>query len=177
MFKKIVLGIVVLLIVLAVVIQLQPATFSVTRAAAIGAPPEKVFELVNDFHNWQRWSPWAALDPAAKYTYSGPASGNGAVCAWTGNDSVGEGRMTILASEPFTHIAIELEFFKPFPSTARNDFHFSAGNNGTEVTWTMSGDNNFLAKAVCLFMGGMDKMIGPDFERGLALMNSAAQGR
>ena len=121
MFKKILLGIVMLLAVLAVVIQFQPATFSVRRSATISAPPEKVFELVNDFHNWASWSPWAALDPAAKYTYSGPASGNGAVCAWAGNSSVGEGRMTILASEPYTRVAIELEFIKPFPSTARNE--------------------------------------------------------
>ena len=177
MFKKILLVIVALIIILAVLIQFQPSTFSVTRTATIGAPPEKVFELVNDFHNWEKWSPWTTLDPAAKYTYSGSASGSGAVYAWAGNSAVGEGKMTILTSDPFSHVSIELEFIKPFPSTARNDFHFSAKDSGTEVIWTMSGDNNFLSKAFCLFMGGMDKMIGPDFERGLALMKSAVQSR
>ena len=176
MFKKILLVIVVLIAVLAVVVQLQPSAFSVTRTAAIGAPAEKVFELVNDFHNWETWSPWAKLDPAAKYTFSGSPSGNGAIYAWAGNNDVGEGKMTITASEPFTRIGIELAFIKPFPSTAQNDFHFASKDNGTEVTWTMSGENNFLSKAFCLFMGGMDKMIGPDFEKGLALMKSAAEG-
>jgi uncharacterized protein YndB with AHSA1/START domain len=176
MFKKILLVIVVLIAVLAVAVQLQPSAFSVTRTGAIGAPAEKVFELVNDFHNWETWSPWAKLDPAAKYTFSGSPSGNGAIYAWAGNSDVGEGRMTITASEPFTRIGIELAFIKPFPSTAQNDFHFASKDNGTEVTWTMSGDNNFLSKAFCLFMGGMDKMIGPDFEKGLALMKSAAEG-
>jgi uncharacterized protein YndB with AHSA1/START domain len=176
MFKKILLVIVVLIAVLAVVIQLQPSSFSVTRTTAIGAPAEKVFELVNDFHNWEKWSPWATLDRAAKSTFSGSPSGNGAIYAWAGNKEVGEGKMTIIASAPFTHIDIELEFIKPFPSTARNDFNFSSEDNGTKVTWTMSGENNFLSKAFCLFMGCMDRMIGPDFEKGLALMKSAAEG-
>jgi uncharacterized protein YndB with AHSA1/START domain len=177
MFKKILLVVIALIAVLAVVIQFQPSTFSVTRTAAINAPAEKVFELVNDFHNWEKWSPWAKLDPAAKYTFSGSPSGNGAIYAWAGNSDIGEGKMTITASEPFTRIGIELAFIKPFPSTAQNDFHFASKDNVTEVTWTMSGENNFLSKAFCFFMGGMDKMIGPDFERGLALMKSAAEGR
>jgi hypothetical protein len=176
MFKKILLVIVMLLAALAVVIQLQPSTFSVTRTATIGAPAEKVFELVNDFHNWEKWSPWAKLDPAAKMTFAGPPSGTGAIYTWAGNDEVGEGKMTITASEPFIRIGIELTFIKPFASTAQNEFQFAGKENGTEVTWTMSGDNNFLSKAFCLFMGGMETMIAPDFERGLALMKTAAEG-
>jgi len=176
MIKKILLVIVALVVVLAVVIQFQPSSFNVTRTGVIGAPPEKVFGLVNDFHNWEKWSPWIHLDPAAKMTFSGSPSGNGAVYSWAGNDQVGEGRMTITSSEPYSRIAIQLEFIKPFASTAVNDFRFTPKDGATEVTWTMSGENNFLSKAFCLFMGGMDKMIGPDFEKGLALMKTAAEG-
>jgi uncharacterized protein YndB with AHSA1/START domain len=177
MLRKILLIVVLLLAVLALVIQAQPSSFKVTRTAAIAASNERVFELVNDFHNWEKWSPWTELDPAVKSTFSGAPAGNGAVYSWAGNDKVGVGRMTITASEPFSHIGIELEFIKPFPSTAQNDFNFTSRDSRTEVTWTMSGDNNFLSKAFCLFMGGMDGMIGPDFERGLARMRSAAESR
>jgi uncharacterized protein YndB with AHSA1/START domain len=177
MFKKILLVIVGLLAVLAVVIQFQPSTFSVTRTTTIGAPAEKVFELVNDFHNWEKWSPWLELDPSTKTTFSGSPSGEGAIFAWVGNDAVGEGKMTVTASEPSTHIAIQLEFIKPFASTAQNAFTFTSKPDATEISWTMSCENNFLSKAYCLFMGGMEKMIGPDFEKGLAKMRSAAEGR
>ena len=177
MLKKIILIVVALLVALAVVIQLQPSSFSVTRAADVAASAERVFGLVNDFHNWEKWSPWLELDPAAKYTYSGSSSGSGSVLAWAGNDNVGEGKMTILDSEPFRRIGIRLEFIKPFPSTAQNEFLFSEGSGATHVSWTMSGENNFISKAFCLFMGGMDKMIGPDFEKGLAKMKAAAETR
>jgi hypothetical protein len=177
MMKKVLLVAIVLVAVLAVIIQLQPSSFLVKRSATIAAPAGRVFELVNDFHNWEKWSPWLKLDPAAKITYAGSASGPGASFSWTGNDKVGEGSMTILASEPSTHIGIRLEFIKPFASTAQNDFHFASVPDATEITWSMSGENNFLSKAFCLFTGGMDKMIGPDFEKGLALMKSAAEIR
>jgi len=175
MIKKILLVIVVLLAVLAVVIQFQPSTFSVTRTATIGASAEKAFELVNDFHNWEKWSPWMKLDPNTRTTYSGSPSGIGAVFAWAGNSAVGEGNMTITSSVPSTHIGIRLEFTKPFASTAQNEFAFASNSGATEVTWNMSGENNFLSKAFCLFMGGMEKTIGPDFEKGLAQMKSVAE--
>ena len=126
MIKKILLVIVVLLAVLAVVIQFQPSTFSVTRTATIGASAEKAFELVNDFHNWEKWSPWMKLDPNTRTTYSGSPSGIGAVFAWAGNSAVGEGNMTITSSVPSTHIGIRLEFTKPFASTAQNEFAFAS---------------------------------------------------
>ncbi len=177
MFKKILIVIVGLLAILAIVIQFQAPTFSVTRAATIGAPAEKVFELVNDFHNWEKWSPWLELDPSTRTTFSGSPSGKGAIFAWAGNDAVGEGKMTIIASEPSTHIAIELEFIKPFASVAQNTFTFTSKPDATAVNWTMSGDNNFLSKAYCLFMGGMETQLGPDFEKGLARLKTAAEGR
>ncbi len=177
MLKKILLVLLALVVVLAVIIQLQPSSYAVSRSADIGAPAEKIFELVNDFHLWEKWSPWAKLDPNAKMTFSGPPSGTGAVCAWAGNDAVGEGRMTITSSEPSSHVGIKLEFIKPFPSVAQYNLTFAPRDAATAVTWTLSGENNFISKAFCLFMGGMDKMIGPDFEKGLALMKAAAEGQ
>ena len=158
-------------------IALQPATFRVTRTATIAAAPADVFALVNDFHNWDTWSPWAKLDPAMKTSYAGSPSGQGAVYSWVGNSDVGEGSMTITDSQPANRVNIRLEFIKPFASVADNLFEFAPAAAGTTVTWTMSGDNNFLSKAFCLFTGGMDGMIGPDFEKGLAQMKAVAEGK
>ena len=177
MLQKILIALVIVVLGLAVVITLQPATFRVTRTATIAAAPADVFALVNDFHNWDAWSPWAKLDPAMKTTYAGSTSGQGAVYSWVGNSDVGEGSMTITDSQPASRVKIKLEFIKPFASTADNLFEFAQAAAGTTVTWTMSGDNDFLSKAFSLFMGGMDKMIGPDFEKGLAQMKTAAEAK
>ena len=142
----------------------------------IAAAPEALFPLVNDFHQWEGWSPWAKLDPAMKVVYDGPASGVGAVYKWTGDSKVGEGRMTLIESQPVSVIRINLEFLKPMESTSITQFAFKPEGKGTSVTWTMSGKNNFVGKAFCLF-ASMDKMVGPDFEKGLAQMKSLAEGK
>ena len=177
MLKKILIALAIVVVGLAVVIALQPSTFRVTRTATIAAPPADVFALVNDFHNWDGWSPWAKLDPAMKTSYAGSTSGQGAVYSWVGNSDVGEGSMTITDSQPASRVNIKLEFIKPFASIADNLFEFAPAAAGTTVTWTMSGDNDFLSKAFSLFMGGMDKMIGPDFEKGLAQMKALAEAK
>ena len=177
MLKKILIALVIIVAGLALVIALQPATFRVTRTATIAAAPADVFALVNDFHNWDAWSPWAKLDPAMKTSFAGSPSGQGAVYSWVGNSDVGEGSMTITDSQPANRVNIKLEFIKPFASVADNLFEFAPAADGTTVTWTMSGDNDFLSKAFCLFTGGMDKMIGPDFEKGLAQMKAAAEAK
>ena len=177
MLTKILIALVIIVAGLAVVIALQPATFRVTRTATIAAAPADVFALVNDFHNWDAWSPWAKLDPAMKTSYAGSPSGQGAVYSWVGNSDVGEGSMTITDSQPASRVNIKLEFIKPFASVADNLFEFAPAAAGTTVTWTMSGDNDFLSKAFSLFMGGMDGMIGPDFEKGLAQMKAVAEGK
>lgn len=174
MLKKILIAIGAIVAVFLAVAAMQPSTFKVTRSATIPAPPSAAFGMVNDFHNWAQWSPWEKLDPAMKKTYDGSASGNGAVYSWVGNDQVGEGRMTIVESKPDEMVRIKLEFLKPFASTNDTQFDFKPEGGGTNVTWTMSGDSNFMAKAMTLVMGSMDKMIGPDFEKGLANMKSAA---
>lgn len=164
---------VAVLAIFAVVVALQPAEFQIERSAVIDAPPPKVFELVNNFHRWEAWSPWAKLDPAMTTAYEGPESGVGAIYAWSGNNQVGEGRMTITESVPSERIQIKLEFLKPFAATNTAHFTFTPQDAGTSVQWRMEGRNNFMAKAFCLFVD-MDAMVGKDFEAGLASMKAAA---
>jgi hypothetical protein len=177
MIKKILLGaIVVLVLVVAiccVVVAMQPAHYHVERSATLNVPALAAFNLVNDFHKRDAWSPWAKLDPNMKTSYEGAPAGNGAVYSWTGNSDVGEGRMTITDSKPGEMIKIKLEFIKPFAATNATVFAFRPQGNQTAVTWTMDGDNNFMGKAFGLFMN-MDKMVGKDFEKGLAQMKSIA---
>ena len=162
------------IVIFLVIVAMQPADYRVVRTASIAAPPDKVFAQVNDFHNWEAWSPWVKIDPAAKFTYDGPQAGVGAIFAWTGNKEVGEGRMTLTESHLSDLIRIKLEFIKPFPSTCLTEFTFKPEGKDTVVTWAMSGTKNFMSKAVCMFMN-MDKMVGGDFEKGLASMKSVSE--
>ena len=174
MLNKILIALAVIVIVLVIVVALQPATFRIVRSTAIIAPVSKVFEQVNDFHKWESWSPWAKLDPAMKTTFAGAPAGTGAIYSWSGNNDVGEGRMTLTESRPNELVRINLEFIKPFAATNTTEFVFKPEADKTMVSWTMFGTNNFMAKAFGLFMD-MDKMIGGDFEKGLAQLKSAAE--
>lgn len=178
MIKKAILGILALVILilagLCVVIAMQPSDFKVTRSATFAAPPDRIFEQVNDFHKWEAWSPWAKIDPAMKTTYSGPATGVGSSYAWIGNDDVGEGKMTMTQSHSNEHIAIDLEFIKPFAAKNLTEFSFKPDGDKTNVTWTMTGKNNFMLKAFSLVMS-MDKLVGGDFEKGLAQMKPVVE--
>ena len=179
MLKKILLGLVALIAVFLIVVAVQPNEFRVARTASVAAPPDRVFAQVNDFHNWEAWSPWAKLDPNAKATFEGPRSGEGAVFIWAGNDEVGEGRMTVTQSRPNDLIRIKLDFVKPMEGTSAVEFTFKPQgdqtNVTTDVTWAMSGRHTFISKAICLFMN-QDKMLGGYFEKGLASLKSVVEG-
>jgi hypothetical protein len=166
MAKKILAAVGVVIAVLGVVIATRPEHFVVKRSLMMNAAPETVFAQVNQFKAWANWSPWDGIDPNQKRTYSGPESGVGAHYAWAGNDDVGEGTMHIVESKPSEHIGIDLEFIKPFPAKNLTEFDFAKTGEGTTVTWTMSGNRNFMEKAFSLVMD-IDTMIGPDFEKGL----------
>jgi uncharacterized protein YndB with AHSA1/START domain len=172
--KKILIALAVIIVVLVVIVALQPSDFRVTRSTTISAPPPAVFAQVNDFHKWQAWNPWGKIDPAMKQTYEGAPAGTGAIYTWSGNNEVGEGRMTITDSRPNELIRVKLEFFKPFAGTNTADFTFKPEGNQTLVTWSMFGEKNFMAKAIHLVMN-MDKMIGGQFEKGLADMKSVVE--
>jgi hypothetical protein len=174
MLKKILIGLGALFALLLIAISLQPATFHVERSITMAAPPEAAFKRVNDFHAWGAWSPWEKLDPGMKRTYDGAPAGLGAKYAWTGNKEVGEGRMTIERSEPGRQVSVKLEFLRPFEATNMATFTFEKTPAGNKTTWAMDGNNNFVSKAMGLVMD-MDKMIGPDFERGLASLKAAAE--
>jgi uncharacterized protein YndB with AHSA1/START domain len=174
MLVKILVGLAVLVGLLVVVVALQPSEFRITRGATVAAPPSALFAQVNDFHEWEAWSPWAKLDPAARNTFEGARAGTGAVFAWAGNRKVGEGRMTITESRPNELVRIKLEFMKPFAATNTAEFTFKAAGDRTVVIWSMFGHNHFIGKAVCLVMN-MDKTLGGEFDKGLAAMKSVAE--
>ena len=174
MLKKILIGVAVVIGGFLGVVAIQPAEFRVVRSATISAPPAAVFAQVNDFHQWEAWSPWEKVDPQMKRTYEGAPSGTGTVYAWAGNKDVGEGRMTITESRPAELVRIQLDFLKPFPATHAAEFTFKPEGGQTVVHWSMEGKKNFVSKAVCMFMN-MDKMLGGQFEKGLAQMKSVVE--
>lgn len=170
------LGIAAVVLVSAVVvfIRSRPDRFRVERSAVIHAPADTVFAMLNDFHQWGRWSPYEKLDPNLTRRFEGPASGAGAVYAWSGNSKAGEGRMTILESRPGERVSIQMEFFKPFAATNQATFTLAASEKGTQVTWSLEGENTLMGKAISAFLD-MDKLLGKDFEEGLANLDTAAQ--
>lgn len=174
--KRILIGLAAIIVVFVIVVILQPADYRVVRSAVIEAPPSVVFSTVNDFHQWNSWSPWAKLDPAAKNAFEGASAGTGSVFTWSGNPEIGEGRMEITDSRPDELVKIDLEFIKPFASKCVTEFTFKPADDRTAVTWNMSGQNGFIGKAMCLFLD-MDKIVGGDFERGLANLNSVVKDK
>jgi uncharacterized protein YndB with AHSA1/START domain len=176
MLGTILIVIAVLVVLFVLVVATRPANFRVERSATMNAPPEEVFAQVNDLHKWEAWNPWGKLDPDMEQTYEGPPFGVGSSYSWVGNKNVGEGRMTIAESRPNDLILIELEFFKPFAATHTTEFTFQPVGESTKVTWAMFGENNFMAKAMGLFMS-MDKMIGGMFEKGLADLKAIVEGK
>lgn len=174
MLKKIAVGITAVIVIILALALAQPATFTVTRSITIQAAPDKIYPLINDFHHWKSWSPWENLDPDMVRTFNGPASGAGAVYGWEGNDQVGAGRMEITAAAPASRVEIKLDFLKPFESHNTTVFTLEPKGGATTVVWTMAGPSPFITKLMGVFVS-MDKMVGPDFEKGLASLKSATE--
>jgi hypothetical protein len=164
MLKKIFLGLAAVLAILIIVIALQPSTFKVERSEVVAAWPEIVHGQVNDFTKWEKWSPWAKMDPETKLTMSANPVGEGATYAWE-SDKTGAGTMLITESTP-EYIALDLNFSKPFKAENKVIFTFAPIHGGTQITWSMTGKNNFIGKAFGLFFD-MDELVGGDFEKGL----------
>jgi len=172
----VIIAIVLVIAIVAVLIlaATKPDRFSVRRAALINAPAEKVFPLIADFHEWRKWSPWEDRDPDLKRTYGGAARGKGAVYAWEGNRNVGSGRMEILEAESPSLVKIQLDFLKPFEAHNIAEFTMLPQGNATNLDWVMSGPAPFMSKLMQVFMS-FDKMIGKDFEAGLARIKSVSE--
>jgi hypothetical protein len=174
-----ILAVIAAIIVLAVAVvaiyaATKPDSFSVQRSIAIKAPPEKIFAIINDFHRWGVWSPYESKDPAMKRTYSGAPSGKGAVYEWDGNSKVGQGRMEIIDAAAPNKIAIKLDFIRPFEGHNTAEFTFAPQGDATTVTWGMSGPARYITKVMSTLFD-LDKMIGNDFEAGLANLKTAAE--
>jgi len=173
MFKKIALVVVVLVAGVLVYAATRPDALHVQRAARIKAPPEKIVPLISDFHSWTAWSPYEKVDPAMKRTYSGAASGKGAVYEWEGNSQVGQGRMEITETSP-SRVTIKLDFVKPLEGHNIAAFTLIPQGDATNVAWTMDGPTPYIGKVIGVFVD-MDHMIGKDFETGLANMKAIAE--
>ena len=179
MVKTVAIVVVVLLVVPLAAILIfaatKPDTFRVQRATSIKAPPERIFPLIADFHGWGAWSPYEKLDPAMKRTFSGAANGKGAVYEWDSDGKAGKGRMEITDAPAPSKVAIKLDFFKPFEAHNIAEFTLEPRGDSTDITWAMYGPNLYIAKVMSIFFN-MDRMIGKDFETGLANLKARAEG-
>lgn len=174
MLKIIGLILVVLIVALLIYAATKPDTFRIERSVTIIAPPEKAFGLINDLHQWVSWSPWEKMDPSMKKTHRGAPQGKGAVLEWDGNKDVGQGRMEILESLPSSKILIKLDFFKPFAAHNQAEFALTTNASSTQVAWAMYGPQPYMMKVMGLFCS-MDKMVGGQFEQGLADLKTLAE--
>lgn len=174
MLKSIIIALVAIVAVLLLFAARRPDSFRVERSTLINASPDRVFGFVDDFHQWAAWSPWEKLDPGMKRTHGGAASGKTATYAWEGNNKVGQGRMEIIDTAAPGRIVIKLDFLKPFEAHNTAEFTFQPEGAQTRVNWVMHGPANFMTKLMGVFMS-MDKMVGKDFEAGLANLKAAAE--
>jgi uncharacterized protein YndB with AHSA1/START domain len=174
-----ILGIIAVVIVIPIIAILayaatKPDTFRVQRTTSIKAPPDKIFTTLNDFQSWGAWSPYETKDPTMKRTFSGPTKGKGAVYEWEGDKNVGQGRMEITESAPPSKVALNLDMIKPFAAHNVVEFTLEPQGDATRVTWAMNGRTPYIAKIVHVFFD-MDRMVGKDFEAGLANLKTLAE--
>jgi hypothetical protein len=174
MIRTIALVVVVLVGGLLAFAATRPDAFRVQRATTIKASPEKIFPLIADFNRWGAWSPYEKKDPQMKRSFAGPASGKGAIYAWEGNKDVGQGRMEIAEAAAPSRVTLKLDFVKPFEAHNLVDFTLEPNGDVTRVTWAMQGPMPFISKLITLFVD-MDRMVGGDFEAGLASLKAVAE--
>jgi carbon monoxide dehydrogenase subunit G len=174
MLLKIIIVIAVLVAVVLVFAATKPKIFTVQRTINIKAPPGKIFELINDFHNWGGWAPQDKEDPTMRRTYSGAANGTSAVSEWVSSGSAGKGRMSIIESTPPRMISVQVDFVKPFEAHNINEFTLEPTGASTKVTWSMHGTNLYIMKLISVFKN-MDSVAGKHFERGLDNLKTVAE--
>lgn len=174
MIKALLIVAVILIAGLLVLASTKPDTFRVERSTTVKAPADKVFPLINDFRTWTSWSPYEKKDPAMKRTFSATTSGKGAVYAWEGNKEIGQGSMEITDATSPSKVTLKLDFVKPFEAHNIVDFTLQPQGDSTKVTWAMHGPAPFISKVMQVLIN-MDKMVGDDFEAGLANLKSVAE--
>lgn len=154
---------------------LKPDAFEIRREAVIAAPPERIFAVINDFRQWPNWSPWQDLDPNMRQTLSGPPSGVGAVSSWEGNGKVGAGRTEITEAMPPSNLKMKLSMFRPMKAENQVEYTLQPTSGGTRVSWAMRGNTPLMGKVFNMFVD-CEKMVGKDFEKGLAKLKSLVEG-
>lgn len=174
MIRLILILLVVIIVAVLVAAALRPDTFEVTRSARIQASPERIFPLINDLHRYSTWSPFEKKDPAIKRTFSGPASGPGAIYDFDGNSQVGTGRLSITESVAPSRVTLTLDMEKPMEGHNVVEFILVPEGDGTRVTWTIRGPSPYISKLLGLFMN-MDRMVGSEFEKGFANLKQVAE--
>jgi carbon monoxide dehydrogenase subunit G len=174
MWEIVVIAVVVLIAAVLILAATRPDKLSVQRSTSISATPDKIFPFINDFNRWRLWSPYEKKDPAMKRALSGAASGKGAVYEWDGNSQVGKGRIEITDMSAPSRLTIKLDMIKPMEGHNIVDFTLEPRGGGTQLTWAMRGSCAYMAKVIGLFLS-MDKMIGKDFEVGLANLKALAE--
>jgi uncharacterized protein YndB with AHSA1/START domain len=174
MFKIIAIVVGVLIITVLIFSATRPDTFRVQRSANIKAPPEKLFALMNDFHQWEAWSPWEKVDPAVKRVYSGASRGKGAVYEWNGNNDIGQGRIEIVESLPPSKVVLKIDFIKPIEAHNTIELTLATQGDSTTVTQAMYGPSSYVHKLMGVFCS-MDKMVGEKYEEGFANLKSIVE--
>ena len=174
MLKAIAYGVVAVVGAVLLYAATKPDTFHVQRSISIQAPPEKIFALLNDFHQSLAWSPYEKKDPAMKRAFTGAESGKGAVYHFEGNKEVGKGRLTITDTTPSSKVVIALDMYEPFEGHNIVEYTLDAKGGSTDVTWSIHGKQPYIGKVMSLFID-CDKMIGKDFEVGLANLKALSE--
>lgn len=175
MVKKILFGVGALVALFVIIVATRPSEFQIERSVEVNAPAQRAFGYVNDLREFNKWNPWAKLDPNMKTEFGGASSGVGATYAWEGNSQVGKGRQTIVESIPGKKVGMKLEFVEPMQATNDVVFVFAEPQAGrTRVTWRMNGTQNFVMKGMTMFMD-MDQMVGDEFNKGLASLKTLAE--
>lgn len=176
MFKIIAITVIVLIVGVLIVAAMQPNTFRVQRSVSIKAAPERIFPFLNDFEKAMAWSPYEQKDPAMKRRFDGATGGKGAIYEFEGNMDVGAGRIEIIESVPYEKVTLRLDMLKPMKASNTVEYRLEPKGDATEVTWAMHGEAPLISRVVCLFLN-MDKMVGGDFEKGLASLKSLVEAR
>lgn len=160
------LAVVIAIAILFLVTKNRPDSYSLERKIDIPTTTETIYPLMVNLKAWEKWSPWEDVDPNLSRTYEAPDSGVGAVYMWQGNQKAGAGRMEITEAIENESVAIRIDFLKPMKATNHTELKMVPLGSQTQVVWTMTGETNTVSKMMSVFMD-MEKMIGPDLERGL----------
>lgn len=172
--KKVLIAIAAVLILFFVAVLLMPADYTIERSVTINATPEQVFPHLVSTRKADDWGPWREEDPKAQMSYSGPEEGVGSKSSWTGGEKLGTGSATIVNVVPNERVDVKLEYQAPMNMTQDAYYILKSEDGKTHMTWGVKGKNNFMGRAMCIFMN-MDKMVGSFFEKGLNKLKSIVE--